>query len=86
MAYEIHPERIVPALKDKDLGTVERSYFPFAMPWMFKFLGVDIKDWPNIEACADRVGDPATQDNMSQVKIFGHNTTPEQVNTFNDAT
>ena len=26
------------------------SYFPFAMPWMFKFLGVDVKDWPNIEA------------------------------------
>ncbi|KAJ5998213.1 hypothetical protein N7522_009873 [Penicillium canescens] len=26
MAYEIHPERIVPALKDKDLGTACLQY------------------------------------------------------------
>ena len=30
-------------------------YFPFAMPWMFTFLGVDIKDWPNIEAWSKRM-------------------------------
>ncbi|CAF9933829.1 MAG: hypothetical protein ALECFALPRED_005765 [Alectoria fallacina] len=36
------------ALKDRPT-LADLSYFPFAMPWMFKFLGVDIKGWPAIE-------------------------------------
>ncbi|OAL00906.1 glutathione S-transferase [Phaeosphaeriaceae sp. SRC1lsM3a] len=31
------------------------SYFPFAMPWMFMFLGVNVKDWPGIEAWGKRM-------------------------------
>lgn len=42
------------ALKDRPT-IADISYFPFAMPWMFKFLGVDIKDWPNIEAWSERM-------------------------------
>jgi hypothetical protein len=57
------------------------------MPWIFKFPGIDIKIWPNIEACSDRMLEhPAIQDNMSQAKTFGHDVTPEQTKTLNDAT
>ena len=31
------------------------SYFPFAMPWMFTFLEVDIKEWPHIQAWGERM-------------------------------
>jgi hypothetical protein len=76
------------ALVDRQ-ARAERSYFPFAMPWIFKFLAVNIKDLLNIEACAGcMLARPAIQDVMSQVKIFGHNNnmTPKQANTSNDAT
>lgn len=28
------------------------------MPWMFRFFGIDIKDWPNVEAWAGRMAAP----------------------------
>lgn len=31
------------------------SFLPFAMPWMFKFLGEDIGNWPSIEAWSQRM-------------------------------
>lgn len=62
------------------------SYFPFAMPWMFTFLGVDIKDWPHIEAWAARMlARPAIQDVMSRAKSFGHDVTPEQARELKEA-
>ncbi|OGE47513.1 hypothetical protein PENARI_c042G05209 [Penicillium arizonense] len=62
------------------------SYFPFAMPWMFTFLGVDIKDWPHIEAWATRMlARPAIQDIMSRAKSFGHDMTPEQARELKEA-
>ncbi|KAF2106339.1 glutathione S-transferase [Lophiotrema nucula] len=42
------------ALKDRPT-IADLSYFPFAMPWMFGFLGVDVKDYPNIEAWSTRM-------------------------------
>jgi glutathione S-transferase len=55
------------------------SYFPFAMPWMFTFLGVDIKDWPHIQAWAERMlARPAIQEIMARAKTFGHEMTQEQ--------
>lgn len=35
------------ALRDRPT-IADLSYFPFAMPWMFKFLDVDIKRYPHI--------------------------------------
>ncbi|KAJ5190073.1 glutathione S-transferase GliG-like protein [Penicillium cf. griseofulvum] len=62
------------------------SYFPFAMPWMFNFLGVNIKDWPHIEAWAERLlARPAIQEIMAQAKTFGHNMTPEELSTLKQA-
>ncbi|RHZ55553.1 glutathione S-transferase family protein [Aspergillus thermomutatus] len=55
------------------------SYFPFAMPWMFTFLGVDIKDWPHIQAWAERMlARPAIQEIMARAKTFGHDMTQER--------
>ncbi|KAF2788510.1 putative glutathione S-transferase GliG-like protein [Melanomma pulvis-pyrius CBS 109.77] len=41
------PNQLYVALPDR-ATVADLSYFPFAMPWMFMFLGVDIKDWPYI--------------------------------------
>ncbi|KAI1958157.1 hypothetical protein LOZ58_005272 [Ophidiomyces ophidiicola] len=66
------------ALKDRPT-LADLSYFPFAMPWMFGFLGVEIKDWPHIEEWAHRMLErPAVQDIMKRAKTFGHNMTEEQ--------
>lgn len=49
------------------------SYFPFAMPWMFSFLGVDIKDWPHIEAWSERMLDrPAVKRILERGPTYGH--------------
>ncbi|KAL4913033.1 O-methyltransferase-domain-containing protein [Aspergillus aurantiobrunneus] len=49
------------------------SYFPFAMPWMFQFLGVDIKDWPHIEAWSQRMlGRPAIKAVLETAPTIGH--------------
>ncbi|KAH6608321.1 putative glutathione S-transferase GliG-like protein [Trichoderma cornu-damae] len=63
------------ALQDRPT-LADLSYFPFAMPWMFAFLGVDIKDWPHIREWADRMlARPAIQDIMARAKTFGHSMT-----------
>jgi glutathione S-transferase len=49
------------------------SYFPFSMPWMFTFLGVDIKDWPHIEAWSQRMlARPAVQEILQVAPTYGH--------------
>ncbi|GAB1317430.1 glutathione transferase [Madurella fahalii] len=49
------------------------AYFPFAMPWMFKFLGVEIKDWPHIEKWAERVAArPAFKHVLETAPKIGH--------------
>lgn len=49
------------------------SYFPFAMPWMFKFLGVDVNDWPNIKAWGERMLErPAVQRILERGPNYGH--------------
>ncbi|KAL4886430.1 glutathione S-transferase [Aspergillus karnatakaensis] len=49
------------------------SYFPFAMPWMFKFLGVDIKDWPHIESWSKKMLDrPAIKAVLETAPKIGH--------------
>ncbi|KAL3484362.1 O-methyltransferase-domain-containing protein [Aspergillus germanicus] len=49
------------------------SYFPFAMPWMFKFLTVDIHDWPHIEAWSERMlARPAIKAVLEMAPTIGH--------------
>jgi glutathione S-transferase len=49
------------------------SYFPFAMPWMFAFLSVDIKDWPNIQAWSERMlNRPAVKTVLERGPTYGH--------------
>lgn len=56
------------------------------MPWMFTFLGVDIKDWPHIKEWADRMlVRPAIQDIMARAKTFGHYMTEEEARALKDA-
>lgn len=60
------------ALKDRPT-IADISYFPFAMPWMFKFLGVDIKDWPNIEAWSERMlAREAVKKILERGPTYGH--------------
>ncbi|KAI0886480.1 glutathione S-transferase [Annulohypoxylon maeteangense] len=49
------------------------SYFPYAMPWMFKFFNVDIKDWPNVQAWSERMlARPAVQRIVERGPKYGH--------------
>ncbi|OJD30994.1 glutathione s-transferase [Diplodia corticola] len=49
------------------------SYFPFAMPWMFGFFGVDIKDWPNIARWSElMLARPAIKRVMERAPTIGH--------------
>ena len=49
------------------------SYFPFAMPWMFRFLQVNIKDWPHIEEWGSRMlSRPAVQAILERGPRYGH--------------
>ncbi|KAL4741663.1 putative glutathione S-transferase GliG-like protein [Aspergillus similis] len=49
------------------------SYFPFAMPWMFKFLDVDVEKYPHILAWAQRMmARPAVQRVMARAPTIGH--------------
>ncbi|GAB1216603.1 hypothetical protein ATERTT37_005819 [Aspergillus terreus] len=60
------------ALKDRPT-IADLSYFPFSMPWMFQFLGVDIKDWPSIERWSQRMlARPAVQAVMEMGPQIGH--------------
>lgn len=60
------------ALKDRP-SLADLSYFPFAMPWMFKFLGVNITDWPHIEAWSGRMlARPAVKKVLEAAPRYGH--------------
>ncbi|KAI1105361.1 putative glutathione S-transferase GliG-like protein [Jackrogersella minutella] len=51
----------------------DMSYLPFAMPWMFTFLGVDIKDWPMTKQWAERMLDrPAVKEVLQMAPKIGH--------------
>lgn len=66
------PEQRYVALQDRPT-LADLSYFPFAMPWMFKFLGVDIKNWPMIEQWSERMlSRPAVKEVMERAPTFGH--------------
>lgn len=60
------------ALQDRPT-LADLSYFPFAMPWMFGFLGCDIKDWPQIEKWSQRMlARPSIQKIMKEAPRYGH--------------
>jgi gliotoxin/aspirochlorine biosynthesis glutathione S-transferase len=60
------------ALKDRPT-IADISYFPFAMPWMFAFLGVDIKDYPAIEQWSVRMlARPAVKKILDKGPTYGH--------------
>ena len=60
------------ALKDRPT-LADLSYFPFAMPWMFTFLGVDIKDWPAIQRWSERMlARKAVKEILERAPRFGH--------------
>ncbi|KAK8013416.1 glutathione S-transferase GliG-like, partial [Apiospora marii] len=66
------PGQLYVALKDRPT-IADLSYFPFAMPWMFGFLGVDIKDWPHIQAWSKRMLErPAVMKVMQDAPKYGH--------------
>ena len=66
------PQQEYIALKDRPT-LADLSYFPFAMPWMFTFLGVDIKDWPRIQAWSEKMlARPAVKEVMERAPKFGH--------------
>jgi len=49
------------------------SYFPFAMPWMFKFLNVDIASYPNIKSWGERMAiRPAVKIVLKHGPEYGH--------------
>lgn len=49
------------------------SYLPFAMPWMFKFLGVNIKEWPAIESWSARMAErDAVRTILERGPNYGH--------------
>ncbi|KAI0452595.1 glutathione S-transferase [Xylaria acuta] len=66
------PQQNYVALPDRPT-IADLSYFPFAMPWMFNFLGVSIKDWPNIQAWSERMlARPAVQKILERGPKYGH--------------
>lgn len=66
------PEQRFIALPDRPT-IADISYFPFAMPWMFRFLQVDIKDWPHIEKWGNRMlSRPAVQKILERGPTYGH--------------
>lgn len=49
------------------------SYFPFAMPWMFKFLDVEIQGFPKIQAWGERMAArPAVKAVLERGPTYGH--------------
>ncbi|KAI0153252.1 glutathione S-transferase [Xylariaceae sp. FL1272] len=60
------------ALSDRP-SIADISYFPFAMPWMFEFLGVDIANYPSIQHWGERmVCRPAVQVVLERGPTYGH--------------
>ena len=66
------PDQGYIALRDRPT-LADLSYFPFAMPWMFKFLDVDIKRYPHISDWAERMlAREAIQRVMARAPKIGH--------------
>ncbi|KAJ5603918.1 hypothetical protein N7537_006874 [Penicillium hordei] len=66
------PEQNYIALPDRPT-LADLSYLPFAMPWMFTFMGVEIQDWPHVEAWSDRMlARPAVQEVLKAAPTYGH--------------
>ena len=60
------------ALPDRP-SLADISFLPFAIPWMFAFLGVDIRDWPHLQAWSARMMDrPAVKKVLAHGPKFGH--------------
>ncbi|KAK4184510.1 glutathione S-transferase, protein [Podospora australis] len=60
------------ALKDRPT-IADLSYYPFAMPWMFKFLDHDMKQYPHICRWAELMMQrPAVQRVMAMAPSIGH--------------
>ncbi|KAI3326355.1 glutathione S-transferase [Xylariaceae sp. AK1471] len=60
------------ALPDRPT-TADISYFPFAMPWMFRFLDVDIKKFPMIQEWGKRIAArPAVKRVLEHGPTYGH--------------
>lgn len=66
------PDQKYIALRDRPT-IADLSYFPFAMPWMFKFLSVDMQKYPHIVDWADRMlARSAVQKVMESAPRIGH--------------
>ena len=66
------PEQEYIALPDRPT-LADLSYFPFAMPWMFQFLDVDIKNWPHIQAWSERMlSRPSVKTVLKRGPTYGH--------------
>ncbi|KAJ4153659.1 hypothetical protein LMH87_010139 [Akanthomyces muscarius] len=66
------PDQKYIALRDRPT-IADLSYFPFAMPWMFKFLSVNMAKYPHILDWADRMlARPAVQKVMESAPHIGH--------------
>jgi glutathione S-transferase len=66
------PDQQYIALKDRPT-IADVSYFPFAMPWVFKFSGVDIFKYPNIKAWGERMAlRPAMKVILERGPTYGH--------------
>ena len=66
------PEQSYIALPDRPT-LADLSYLPFAMPWMFTFLGVAIKDWPNIQVWSERMlAREAVRKTLARGPTYGH--------------
>ncbi|KAI0126666.1 glutathione S-transferase [Xylariales sp. AK1849] len=66
------PDQKYIALRDRPT-IADLSYFPFAMPWMFTFLEVDMQLYPCIGDWADRMlSRPAVKRVMASAPSIGH--------------
>ncbi|KAH8773859.1 glutathione S-transferase [Diaporthe sp. PMI_573] len=66
------PNQLYIALPDRPTHA-DISYFPFAMPWMFKYLDVDIGKYPKIQAWGDRmVARPTMKAVLDRGPTYGH--------------
>lgn len=66
------PDQDYIALPDRPT-LADISYFPFSMPWMFKFLNVDLEKYPNIKSWGDRmISRPAVKAVLERVPTYGH--------------
>jgi glutathione S-transferase len=66
------PDQHYIALKDRPT-IADVSYFLFAMPWMFKFLDVEVSNYPNIKAWGEKmVSRPAVKVILERGPMYGH--------------